>query len=167
MTPATIIEEALSDGVRLTLSPTENIKMTGDCRAVNRWIGVIRERKAEIIDALKVSTVDTATASRWWLIQYLDRDPVKVACFPDATHAEILEMHRDAVAAEPFTPTTTQPLAPLMACEETRILAWLTLIEETDPTTIAEVIGECQRDANARAYFLEQSSVRKTQEARS
>jgi hypothetical protein len=28
--------------------------MTGDGAAVNRWLAVIRERKAEIIDVLKV-----------------------------------------------------------------------------------------------------------------
>jgi hypothetical protein len=101
----------------------------------------------------KVSPGDTATASRWWLIHYPDRDPVEVACCPEATHADILERHPDAVAAEPFTPTIRQASAPLTASEETAIRAWLALIEETDPATIAEVIGQCQRDADARDYF--------------
>ncbi len=101
----------------------------------------------------KVSPGDTATASRWWLIHYPDRDPVEVACCPEATHADILERHPDAVAAEPFTPTIRQPSAPLTASEEKAIRAWLALIEETDPATIAEVIGQCQRDADARDYF--------------
>jgi len=43
--------------------------------------------------------------------------------------------------------------APLTASEETAIRAWLALIEETDPATIAEVIGQCQWDADARDYF--------------
>ena len=90
---------------------------------------------------------------RWWLIHYPDRDPLEVACYPDATHADILERHPDAVAAEPFTPTIRQPSAPLTVSEETAIRAWLALIEETDPATIAEVIGQCQRDADARDYF--------------
>ena len=37
--------------------------------------------------------------------------------------------------------------------EEAAIRAWLALIEETDPATIAEVICQCQRDADARSYF--------------
>jgi hypothetical protein len=78
---------------------------------------------------------------------------VEVACCPEATHAEILERHPHAVAAEPFTPTIRQPSAPLTASEETAIRAWLALIEETDPATIAEVIGQCQRDEDARDYF--------------
>ena len=100
-----------------------------------------------------VGAGDTATASRWWLIHYPDRDPVEVACCPEATHADILEWHPDAVAAEPFTPTIRQPSAPLTASDEKAIRAWLALIEETDPTSIAEVIGQCQRDVDARDYF--------------
>ena len=101
----------------------------------------------------KVGDGDTVTASRWWLIHYPDRDPVKMACCPEATHAEILEQHPDAITAEPFTPTIRQASSPLTACEEMAIRAWLALIEETDPATIAEVIGQCQRDAAARDYF--------------
>ena len=78
----------------------------------------------------KVSPSDTATASRWWLIHYPDRDPVEVAYCPEATHADILERHPDAVAAEPFTPTIRQPSAPLTASEETAIRAWLALIKK-------------------------------------
>ena len=107
----------------------------------------------------KVGAGDTATASRWWLIHYPDRDPVEVTCCPDATHAEILERHPDAVAAEPFTPTIRQPSAPLTASEEAAIRAWLALIEETDPATIAEVIGQCQRDADARDYFTRRAAA--------
>ncbi len=95
----------------------------------------------------------TATASRWWLLHYPERDPVEVTCCPEASHAEMLERHPDAVAAEPFTPTIRQPSAPLTASEETAIRAWLALIEETNPATIAEVIEQCQRDADARDYF--------------
>ena len=153
MTPATIIREAQAEGVRLALSPAGTIKAAGDGAAVNRWLAVIREHKAEIIDVLKVGIGDMATASRWWLIHYPERDPVEVACCPEATHAEILEWHADAVAAEPFTPTIRQPSASLTASDETAIRAWLALIEETDPATIAEVIGQCQRDADARDYF--------------
>ena len=43
--------------------------------------------------------------------------------------------------------------APMTASEEMAILAWLQSIGETDPATIAEVIGQCQRDADARDYY--------------
>jgi len=41
----------------------------------------------------------TATASRWWLVHYPDREPGEVWTDPPATHAEILERHTDAIAA--------------------------------------------------------------------
>lgn len=159
MTHATIIERVEADGVRLTLSPDGTIKATGDGAAVNRWLAVIRQHKAEIVEALKVGAGDTATGSRWWLIHYTDREPLELACSPPATHAEVLEQYPDAVAAEPFTPTIRQPSAPMSTEEETAILAWLALIGETDPEAIAEVIGQCQRDANVRDYFTGRASA--------
>lgn len=80
-----------------------------------------------------------------------------------ASHAEILERHPDVVAAEPFTPTIRQPSAPMAVSEETAIRAWLALIEETDPATIAEVIGQCQRDADARDYFTRRAATEQIQ----
>lgn len=116
-------------------------------------VAVAKSAQGQSASPAKVSPGDTATASRWWLIHFTDRDPAQVACCPEATHAEILEQHPDAVAAEPFTPTIRQPSAPLTTEEEMAIRAWLALIKETDPATIAEVIGQCQRDADARDYF--------------
>jgi len=116
-------------------------------------VAVAKSPQGQTALPAKVSPGDTATASRWWLIHYPDHDPVEVSCTPPATHAEMLERHPDAVAAEPFTPTIRRPSAPLTASEETAIRAWLALIEETDPATIAEVVGQCQRDADARDYF--------------
>jgi len=109
---------------------------------------------SEAAPPAKAGPGDTATASRWWLIHFTDLDPLEVTCFPDATHAEILERYPDAVAAQPFEPAIWQPSAPLTAEDEAAIRAWLALIEETDPATIAEVIGQCQRDADARGYVI-------------
>ena len=44
-------------------------------------------------------------------------------------------------------------LVPMLAEEEKAVRDWLAQINETDPATIAEVIGQCQRDADARDYF--------------
>jgi hypothetical protein len=107
----------------------------------------------------KVGAGETAISSSWWLLHYPDHDPVEVSCCPEATRAEILERHPDAVAAEPFTPTIRQASAPMTACEETAIRAWLALVEETAPATIAEVIGQCQRDADARDYFTRRAAA--------
>ncbi len=96
----------------------------------------------------------TGIASRWWLIHYSNRDPLEVSCCPDATHAEILERHPDAIAAEPYVPTVRKPSTPLTKEEETAIRALLVNIGETDPATVEQVIDQCQQDADARKYFL-------------
>ncbi len=116
-------------------------------------VAVAKSPQGQTAPPAKVGADDAATASRWWLIHYHHRDPVEVVCYPESTHAKILERYPDAIAAEPFTPTIRQPSAPLTASEEAAIRAWLALIEETDPATIAEVISQCQRDADARDYF--------------
>jgi hypothetical protein len=52
---------------------------------------------------------DAATASCWWLIHYPDRDSAEVASYPLATHAEILERHPEAIAAEPIHQVALEP----------------------------------------------------------
>jgi hypothetical protein len=52
MTPAAIIREAAAAGVSLALSPAGTIKATGDQVAVNRWLPLLREHKAEIVALL-------------------------------------------------------------------------------------------------------------------
>lgn len=47
----------------------------------------------------------------------------------------------------------------LSANEETAIREWLALIDETDPATIAEVIRQCEQDADVRDYFIERAAT--------
>lgn len=105
----------------------------------------------------RIGAGDMATS--WgWRLHFADRDPMTVLVVPHVTHAEILEQHPDALAAEPYNPTTRQPSRPMSADEEKAIRAWLAQIEETDAATIAGVLHQCQHDANARNYFLRQSN---------
>ena len=55
MTPAAIIKQAQADGVMLALSPTGSIKAVGNGVAVNRWLPVIREHKAELLAELRAA----------------------------------------------------------------------------------------------------------------
>ena len=59
MTPAAIIQQAQADGVTLALSPVGTIKAAGNGEAVNRWLPVIREHKAELLAELRAAN-DTA-----------------------------------------------------------------------------------------------------------
>lgn len=140
-------------GLTVTVAD-ERLHVTGPADALDRFRPTIREWRNDLLLAMKAGANGAQTASRWWLIHYPDREPLEVSCTPSATHAEILERHPDAIAAEPFTQTIRQPSAPLTAKEERAIRAWLALIEETDPATITEVISKCQRDADARDHFI-------------
>jgi hypothetical protein len=154
MTPVMIIREAQADGVKLSLSPQGKIIVAGNSMAVNRWLALLRQHKAEIVEVLKAGTGDRAATSRGWLIHLLDGDALQVICVPDMTEATILAAYPDAVAAAPFMPSVREPSNPMSAFEESAIREWLALIDETDPATIAFVLHECQRDDDARNYFL-------------
>ncbi len=116
-------------------------------------------RVARIAKVASPRESKSGAPSRWWRIHYPDREPVEVACLPDATHAEILQWHPDAVAAEPFEPIRRQPTVALTADEETAIRLWLTHIEESDSAIIDEVLNQCHTDADAREYFLRQAEA--------
>jgi len=163
MTLSAVIRKRDTGNLATAIPAISATQRKGEAATVARiaTVAVANPKEEKTAPPAKVGAGDTATASRWWLIHYPDRDPVEVACCPEATHADTLERHPDAVAAEPFTPTIRQPSAPLTASEETAIQAWLALIEETDPATIAEVIGQCQQDADARDYFTGRAAAEK------
>ena len=169
MTLSALIRKRDTGNLATAIPAISATQPKGEAATVARiaTVAVANPTSGKTAPPAKVGAGDTATASRWWLIHYPDRDPVEVTCCPEATHADILERHPDAVAAEPFTPTIRQPSAPLTASDETAIRAWLALIEETDPATIAEVIGQCQRDADARDYFTGRATVDNLQKNRS
>ena len=81
MTPAAIIKGAITDGVRLALSPAGTIKATGDQKAVSRWLPVIREHKPGIVAALReIGDVEPlpeseAEARRQWVLKLLAANP--------------------------------------------------------------------------------------------
>lgn len=61
---------------------------------------------ARIATVAVANPVDEKTAdavSSWrWLLHFADREPLEVYCNPDVTHAGILELYPDALAAEPL-----------------------------------------------------------------
>lgn len=101
MTPAAIIKQAAMDGVSLALSPAGTIKASGDSEAVKRWLAAIREHKAEIVEALKVSPGNTA---RGWLVRYQDGSVIETyIILADGTYptrGEVLRDYPGAIDAE-------------------------------------------------------------------
>jgi hypothetical protein len=150
---------AMRDAGLIATVADGRLHVAGPADALDRFRPTIRDQRNGLLLAIKTGANDVQNAYRWWLLHYLDRDPVEVSCTPPASHTEILDRHPDAVAAEPFTPTIRQPSAPLTASEETAIRAWLALIEETDAAMIAEVIEQCQRDTDARDYFIQRAQA--------
>lgn len=116
-------------------------------------VDVAKSPQEQIATTDEVGATDSATASLWWLVHYPDRDPVTVSCYPPATQVDIVKRYGDAVAVDSFTPIIRQTSALLTTNEEMAIRSWLALIDETDSSVIAEVIAQCQQDANARDYF--------------
>ena len=47
--------------------------------------------------------------SNWWLMHFVDRDPVEVAIWPPCNHASAIESYPNAIAAEPLpSPITVE-----------------------------------------------------------
>jgi hypothetical protein len=161
MTLSTLIRKRDTVRVATAIPAIFATQPKGEAATVARiaTVAVANPKEERTASPEKVGAGDTAITSRWWFIHYHDRDPVEMTCCPEATHAEILERHPDAVAAEPFTPTIRQASAPLTAKEETAIRTWLALIEEPDPPTVEDVLMLCRRNADARDYFSGQAAA--------
>lgn len=103
MTPAAIIQAAAQDGVTLALSPSGTIKASGKEEAVTRWLAAIREQKAAIVEAMKVSPRNTA---RGWLVHYPDGRSIETfIILADGTYpmrSEVLRDYPGAVDAIPI-----------------------------------------------------------------
>ena len=105
MTLSALIQKRDTGNLATAIPAISATQPKGDAATVARiaTVAVANPKEEKTASPAKVGAGDTATASRWWLIHYPDRDPMEVACCLDATHADILERHPDAVAAEPFT----------------------------------------------------------------
>lgn len=99
MNPAAIIRDAHADGVCLVLGKPGTIKATGDGEAVNRWLAVIREHKAGIIEALTTA----APPETWpaWRLHFPDGESLDVSFCPAVTQAGALSDYPDAIKADP------------------------------------------------------------------
>lgn len=100
MNPAAIIRDAQADGVCLVLGKPGTIKATGDGEAVNRWLAVVREHKAGIIEALTAA----APPETWpaWRLHYPDGESQDVSFCPAVTPAGALSDYPHAIKSEPI-----------------------------------------------------------------
>ena len=114
MSAATIIRQAASDGVTLTLAPSGTIRATGDRAAVARWAAMIRDNKPGIVALLQqpandqqveVTPVPVAEPEvhQRWTVAIPGRDVFGVIVPQGATFAEMRAMYPTAtsILAEP------------------------------------------------------------------
>jgi hypothetical protein len=156
VTLSNLIRKRDTGSIATAIPAISAIQPKGEAATVARiaTVAVANPKEAKTAPPPEAAGAGDTARSVWWRLHFADREPLEIACTPPATRAEVLAGRPGATEAEPFTPTVRQPAAPLTASEETAIRAWLARIGETDPATIAEVIGQCQRDADARAYFI-------------
>jgi hypothetical protein len=158
MTPSTLIERASADGVGLMLTPAGTLKLTGEQEKVHRWLGVLRQYKPAIVEALRAksaTTTPTTERATTWRIRYADGTERIIATSPPRTREEVLHAEIGAAEAVAHAPGKTPPERPLLEDERTRIRRWLELIGETDEATIAKVLAAAAEDSTARHYYLE------------
>lgn len=139
-----ILKAADSEGVGLTLSAEGRLTATGDRERVNRWLPLIRDHKAEILEALSRKASE-------WLVHYREGSQRFVAS-PPATRAEVMAWNPGAVGVEPYArPAEAMALDPL---EEESLRRWLGRIGERDPEIVRAVLSQVRRDQEARRFFL-------------
>lgn len=61
---------------------------------------------------------------------------------------------RNRPSVEPLAQATPPALIPMTSEQKEAVMDWLVFIEETDPTISADVITQCETNANARLYFI-------------
>ena len=145
MNPAAIIRDAQADGVCLVLGKPGTIKATGDGEAVNRWLAVIREQKAGIIEVLTAA----APPETWpaWRLHFPDGETLDVSFCPAVTHAEALARYPQAIAAKPI-PERTRRTATEAEALELRGLIEAVYCHKTEADK-AEALAEALRDPAA------------------
>lgn len=120
MTPATIITQAMADGVSLTLSPVGTIKIAGQPANVSRWVSVVQTHKTEIIETLGNGSfrADILATYRTAYFDHLDTCPVCRTGITNAMHCPnhtelwqaygaFRQLHHGEQDRAPHTPATT------------------------------------------------------------
>jgi hypothetical protein len=140
--------------------PATEQRQTNETVAGIATVAVANPKQTQTDKSSIVGAGNTTNTSRHWLIHCLDRAPLEVTCIPNMTRTDILRRYPAAIAVQPFEPIHHKPITPMGATEEVTITSWLEHIGETDQATIAEVLSQCQRNGDVRAYFIRRAEAR-------
>ena len=58
------------------------------------------------------STANDEIISNWWLMHFIDREPIEVAIWPPCNHAGAIQSYPNAIAAEPLPSPITVEATP-------------------------------------------------------
>ena len=146
MNAAVLIRDALSDGVACVLDESGGLLLEGHQDDIARWLPMIRQHKPEIVKSL-------TEFSFWWRVHFPDGRAVEVSSTPQHNLTSIQASYPAAIRWEPFTPEVITPDRPMTTDEVTAIRRYC-LAEDCQPDEVANILNQCQRDADARAWFL-------------
>ena len=74
---------------------------------------IARIAKVQVATAYKTDLIASDEfISNWWLMHFVDRDPVEVAIWPPCNHAGAIESYPNAIAAEPLPSPVTVEATP-------------------------------------------------------
>ena len=115
---------------------------------------VIGVPNVPIVPAKKASNANEAEIFRRFLLHYPGGHIREMACSPAMTLTEARAAFPDAQAVEPAAQLSPVVKKSLTADQLETLHTWFAFIGETDQTQIAEIVDLCERDIQARFYYL-------------
>lgn len=74
---------------------------------------VARVARVQVASSPKIDlTASDEIISNWWLMHFVDREPLEVAIWPPCSQADAFESYPHAIAAEPLSPPITVEATP-------------------------------------------------------
>ncbi len=166
MTAAALIEQAGTDGMKLWANG-DRLAYEGPTAAVEYWKPILAASKPGIMSVLNaMAAVDIefslntkkspAASYRYWLLHFINREPLQVAFFPAVTFGEILERHPGAIVVEPIhraevMAALTRPIPDDME----RLIRRAAAYWQYSPDDLAVIQQAAQRDPEGLRLALE------------
>lgn len=141
------------EGVAVTLSGDDKLKLTGRQSVIEVVADDIREHKTEIVRYLKAGG-RCQTCAKGSRQDDQIRCKIRIDLLPVYGEGNPLRYipADGGLTCKEYTPSADFLTA--RSNDEAKVLAWLDRIGEDDPVTIGEVIDAIRRDSDALDYFI-------------
>ena len=92
----------LLDRLKIYSNATATHATHATCEGLNA-VRVAQVARVQVASPIKTDfIVNDAIISNWWLIHFVDREPVQVAMWPPCNQASAFASYPNAIAAEPI-----------------------------------------------------------------